>query len=201
MTILKERVDVMFDLETLGTSLDSTIIQIAAAAFDIGTGEISSIFEMSANISYNQELSVDGNTLKWWLNENPALLQDILSGNGTGEGSSSEGIVREFHKWLTDFNNRYRRVYLWGNGPLFDNAMIYYQFEKQRLQKPIHFRNDRDLRTLVDVASAKLGMTDYDLKAKLNRDDLVSHLAVDDVLYQIHVAHKCYNILMKGEGL
>lgn len=38
------RIDIMCDLETLGTKADSTIIQIAAIAFDIYGGKELSFF-------------------------------------------------------------------------------------------------------------------------------------------------------------
>lgn len=40
------RIDVMLDIETMGTEVDSTIVQIAAMAFDINSKEISGRFNV-----------------------------------------------------------------------------------------------------------------------------------------------------------
>jgi hypothetical protein len=64
------RLDIMTDIETLGTKQDATIFQISAVAFDIMTGEHISTFNQIADIEKNAIVRVDGSTIKWWLNTN-----------------------------------------------------------------------------------------------------------------------------------
>src|SRR5690606_3877118 len=90
------RLDVMVDIETLGNKTDSTIIQIAAIAFDITTGKYIYTFNKTANIEENDHVNVTGSTIKWWLNTNKELLTELLN-NGKG---SSEELIRNFHHWL-----------------------------------------------------------------------------------------------------
>ena len=180
----------MADIETLGTKSDSTIFQIAAIAFDIKTGDHISKFNRIANIEENDEMNVTGSTLVWWLNTNKELFTNLLN---SGEGSSTKLLI-DFQSWLMDLTNL-GELYLWGNGILFDNKMIQHQLESIGIYYPIHYKNDRDLRTLVDLASAKLGVTEKELKQHFKDDSLVKHDAFDDVRYQINLAVSCYNLL------
>lgn len=158
------RIDVMVDIETLGTSSDATIFQIATVSFDILTGDILDNFNGLADISQNEFLNVDGSTLKWWLNTNKELLTELLN---NGEGSSTE-LLQDFHKWLTGLTPDSNELCLWGNGILFDNKMIQQQLEDIGLFYPINYKNDRDVRTIVDLAGAKLGITEKELKDQYN---------------------------------
>jgi len=58
------RVDIMTDIETLGTNADSTIIQISAIAFNTMTGEHIAEFNQIADISKNENtINVTGITI------------------------------------------------------------------------------------------------------------------------------------------
>jgi hypothetical protein len=187
------RKDIMLDIETLGTGSNATIFQISAIAFDIETGHQYSTFNSIADISKNKTLKADGSTLKWWLNTNKELLTELLN---KGE-ESSEDLLTNFHKWLKSQDKDNKNIYLWGNGILFDNKMIQEQFVEMGLDYPIFFRNDRDVRTIVDLAGKKLGITEKELKERFNDENLVKHDAFDDVKYQINLVVSCYNLLTK----
>jgi hypothetical protein len=185
------RIDIMTDIETLGTKSDSTIIQIAAIAFDMMTGDHIATFNETVDIEKDDFLNVDGSTIKWWLNTNKELLHTLLSGGK----HSSEEVLEMFHKWVMDLKEG-NDVYLWGNGILFDNKMIQHQLEGNCLSYPIYYKNDRDVRTIVDLASAKLGISENELKERFNDDSLVEHDAFDDVKYQINLVRGCREILI-----
>lgn len=189
------RIDIMVDIETLGTKVDSTIIQISAIAFDINTGEHIDKFNRIADITKNSdyEMNVTGDTLKWWLNTNKELLTRLIN---EGRGSSSR-LLEDFHHWLDDWGSA--DLYLWGNGILFDNRLIQHQFENIGLEYPINFRNDRDLRTLVDVTCAKTGLTREELRERYYDPGLERHDAYNDVANQINLAVNCYREL-KGDA-
>lgn len=191
------RIDVMTDIETLGTNSDSTIFQISAIAFDIRTGEHISEFNQIANISKNEEpLKVTGSTIQWWLKTNAELFSELVNG---GE-QSSEQMIRNFHEWLVLLTppTDNKELYLWGNGILFDNKMLQHQMQELGLKYPIFYRNDRDVRTLLELASFKANTTEKEIRDSLIDDSLVAHNAFDDVIYQIRLAHQCYSILMSN---
>lgn len=180
----------MVDIETLGNKTESTIFQIAAVAFDIKTGKKIAKFNKIADIEQNFNNYITGSTLKWWLNTNKKLLSDLLN---KGKGSSGQ-LLEDFHSWLTSPNLE-GDIYLWGNGILFDNKMIQQQLEDEGLGYPIHYKNDRDVRTIVDLAATKLGISEKELKEKYKDQSLVEHDAYDDVKYQIDLVVGCYKEL------
>jgi hypothetical protein len=181
------RVDVMVDIETLGTKSDSTIFQISAMVFDITTGAILDKFNRIADITKNEdyEMSVTGSTLVWWLNTNPELLADLLN---KGKGSSKR-LLEDFHRWLDDWSSA--DIHLWGNGILFDNKMIQHQFENIGLEYPVKYTNDRDVRTIVDLTCAKLGVDRKELRNKYYDPGLEPHDAFNDVFNQINIVVNC----------
>lgn len=195
---MTNRIDIMVDIETLGNKMDSTIIQLAAMAFDIKKGKTLHEFNQVADIEKNENrINVTGSTLEWWMRTNKELFSELLN---SGE-YSSEDLIRAFHNWIKDIKRIYGEgetdFYLWGNGILFDNAMIRHQMESLKLEYPIFYRNDRDVRTIVDLAGAKSGLSEKELKSKFNDELLVAHNAFDDVVYQIGLVSGCYNMLIK----
>jgi len=189
---MNKKINIMTDIETLGVQANSTIFQISASAFDIETGEIIDSFNKFADVS-KSTLNADGSTLKWWTKTNPELFAQLLN-----EGElSPEELVFEFHGWLTQFTeDKDNDVYLWGNGILFDNNTIRTQFENVGLKYPIFYRNDRDVRTIVDLCANKLGISENELKAKFDDESLTTHNAMDDVVFQVNLVSYCYNKLV-----
>ena len=183
----------MVDLETLGTDVDSTIFQIAAVGFDIKTGAIGSEFNKIADISKNAsfEMTVSGQTLKWWTStaEKARMFRNLLD---QGEGSSTD-LIEDFRRWLQGLN-AIGDVHLWGNGILFDNNILRQHMGEE--DYPIHYRRDRDVRTIVDLACDKLDVNQFDLMKALYTDD-PAHDAMNDALNQVKLVTYCYHVLTK----
>lgn len=193
----ENRTDIMVDIETLGTKADSTIIQIAAVAFNITTGKVIDTVNMIADIAKNKgPLNAAGRTLKWWMETNKELFNDLLSDGD----KASEEILEDFQTWIINLPGSFGDHYLWGNGILFDNRIIQHQLEALGLRYPIHYRNDRDVRTILEMASMKLGVTEEQLKESCALEGRVEHDALDDARYQTALVLLCYRILM-GEVL
>lgn len=183
----KKRIDIMLDIETLGKSGQHAVFQIAAAGFDISTGEIINTFNQVCDIAHSNIL-VDGDTLKWWLNTDKELLTRLLN-----RGNCSEDwMVKSFHNWLSTLQEDYD-IYLWGNGILFDNRIIKEKMDAIGLNYPIFYRNDRDLRTLVELVKVKY---DIDPHEHCKVESTEKHNAMSDVEHQIRVATFCWNKLM-----
>ncbi|MGF0347650.1 3'-5' exonuclease [Rhodococcus sp. IEGM1300] len=187
---MKQRVDIMVDIETLGTEPGSTIFQIAAAAFDITNGDIVSEFDKVADIYCRDDLKIMGGTLKFWLNDNRETyfkLQERASG-------CPHVMVADFWRWLTAFTDQEDAdVYLWGNGILFDNLFLKKAFQEEGLDYPISFRNDRDVRTLREMAEMKAGLTGVPFSYEKVG---TAHDALDDVRSQINMVVAAFNSLM-----
>ena len=182
------RKDIMVDLETLGVSTDSTVFQISAAMFDIRTGEIIDTFDMCCDIE-KMPVAASGSTIKWWLNTNKELLARLLM---SGECSELE-MFQKFHEWIGDGD---KETFLWGNGILFDNNFIRDKFTAFGMKYPIYYRNDRDVRTILELAVMKSGMTEADFRKQFVRENPELHNALEDVKYQVEMVHQCYKVLM-----
>lgn len=179
---------IMTDIETLGTSEGSTIFQIAAAAFNMETGEIKSEINLKMDISTTEDLNVDGDTLKWWLKTDKELLTKLLE-----EGSLTEiEMMTQFNEWIESQEDQPK---LWGNGILFDNQKIKHKLELLGLKYPIFYRNDRDVRTILALASAVSGISDYKIRENIEREEEVAHDAMDDVYKQIRLVCYCYELI------
>ena len=146
---MRERIDIMTDIETLGTQEDVAIIQLSAIAFDINSGEIIDTFDEYVDIENMKALIIDGSTLKWWLkDEKRDVLSDILKkGN-----KKLKRTLFEFEKWIKNLECDNKEKYLWGNGILFDNRIIKESMHKYDITYPIFYRNDRDVRTIAELA-------------------------------------------------
>ena len=193
----KERIDVMVDLETLGTDFNAVIFQIASAAFDIETGNIVEEFNEFADISKltDDDGIINGGTLKWWLDTNKELLAELLSKNNA---YTPRELLVIYHRWLNELTLEYDEVYLWGNGILFDNAIIRHKFENYGLKYPIFYRNDRDVRTIFELAQIKTGETAKEMHDRIYDKERTAHDAMNDVKNQIALVSECYRILTKG---
>lgn len=186
---MKQRIDIMVDLETLGLKQGATIFQIAAAAFDIKTGEIVHTFDKVASIYCTNDLKIEGGTLEFWLNQNRELffkLQERANG-------CPNQLVGDFWRWLTKFTDREDTdVYLWGNGILNDNAWLQHAFEENGLDYPIFFRNNRDTRTLREVTELKAHI----LEKEFTYEKVGTlHDAMDDVRSQVNMVVAMVNFL------
>lgn len=188
------RTDIMVDIESLGKNDDSTIFQISAISFNIETGEHIDTFNRIANIGIG-DINVEGSTLLWWVKNNSELFKELLL---SGEFATKDLLI-DFQGWLRkiQLKSNKKDVYLWGNGILFDNRIIKSQLESMGRSYPIFYRNDRDVRTILELASIKSGLTEEELKDKYFDSELTSHNALNDVINQINLVTACYNIIME----
>lgn len=187
-----KRIDIMLDLETLGIVGDVPIIQISAIAFDIISGEHIGKFDQKIKISDN--LTINKSTLKWWLQTDAKLLESILSDGNASEAISISNFISWINATIEEAGSK-ELVYLWGNGILFDNRIIHHKCEKYGYKYPIFYRNDRDLRTLLELACMKTEK-DFDELKKSAHSGLVQHDALDDCRAQIILASYSYNALI-----
>ena len=191
------RLDIMVDLETLGNTANSTIIQLAAVPFDLTTGEIfgNHIFNKTIDIE-KTPLFVTGSTLKWWFNENPILLGTLLNSGKESE----EAVLKSFIEWIDFLQNSlgFDPPTLWGNGILFDNAILRERMQYYSLKYPILYFKDRDVRTILEIASLKQDIPEKELKKNFMDPEAVAHNALDDALFQVRLVSGCFDILKEG---
>lgn len=192
------RKDIMVDIETLGTGENATVFQVSAMSFDLTTGDKHDSINLIGDIEKYGSLNVDGSTLKWWLNTDKELLTELINKGTYGEYDLFEAL----HKWLEaqSTTGDMKDVYLWGNGILFDNAKLQNNMNSySELKYPIYYKNDRDVRTILELASMKSGLTEDEIKESVTDKNERKHDAFDDIAFQIRLVVKCYEILMNKE--
>lgn len=189
---MNQRIDVMTDIETLGRGDNTTVFQIASCAFNINTGEILSTFNQIADISKDNDIFIDGGTLKWWLKTDKELLAKLLE-SGT---VSQQDMFINFNKWILSLNENNQNVFLWGNGILFDNKLIQSKMQQYGIDYPIFYRNDRYMRTIVELAAIKSDVaTEKEFRTINKKEDYVEHDGLDDVKFQIYILSKAWNVI------
>jgi hypothetical protein len=176
--------DLMIDIETLGTQVNSVITQIGAVYFDRNSAELGK--EISLNIQVqdclNHGLQIDGGALRFWFEQTKCYES------------------RELPSWFKEpiplslALENLRRFYdkealVWAHAtfdfPIIANA---YQVLGQGFCFP--YRKLRDIRTLTDLAGVK--------KDTKKHEDQKSHDALEDCKYQVQYCCECFKILKKS---
>lgn len=183
-----KRLDVMVDIETLGTDLNSHIIMLAWVVFDMKSHERK---EYKLYIHHNNAV-VNMDTLRWWLDTDAELLNNILSKGVVTEKEAIAEFVRIINLLKKDAD-----VYLWGNGILFDNGIIKSKCTYYGIPYPIDYDKDRDVRTLLDLYTARTGMTKAQLKEMFKPSK--EHDALADCIAQINMVRYMYGGIINNE--
>ncbi len=151
----------MFDLETLGHKENAVIIQIGACYFDLNDARDTFFEEINAKSGIDAGFEMTVETVGWWMNQDPR--PDIT------QGGNIYGAIIDFN-W---FASRAKRIWCHVS---FDCQIIINHFKKFISNPSIHYKQFRDLRTLVDLAG--LNLDDYKRVG-------THHNALDDCLFQI----------------
>jgi len=159
---------VMLDIETLGTDPGAAIVSLGAVTFGDGSREG---FYRSVNLpsATGAGLSVDGDTLEWWLEQSDTAQQQL-----TG-GKDLETALADFNEFVHDADE------LWANSPSFDLAIIKFAMELLDIEPAWDFYQERDFRTLKNLPG----------RPKIERSD--EHHAMADADYQADVAAEMLN--------
>jgi len=168
--------DLMLDLETMGNSSTSVIVQIGACYFNRKTGEIGNTFSQNVSIDscLGLGLTVNGSTIQWWMKQENKSWMD-----------NPQGIHESLWNFQTFINVKPNCV--WSHAS-FDVPILFNAYTKAEISIPFHYRCVKDLRTLTNLAK---------MKKKENPDIRKTHNALDDCIYQVEYTVECLNI-MKG---
>lgn len=133
--------NIMLDLETMGNNSNAAIIAIGAVAFD--SDKITSRFYREINLqsAINSGGVIDGSTVTWWLKQSDEARKAFT------DNDNAEHIMVA----LADFAKWYKKVegeQVWGNGAMFDNAILGNAYKNNNFQIPWKFWNDMCYRTV-----------------------------------------------------
>lgn len=189
MTTLKnEVIDISIDLETLGNRGRSAIVSIGMTAFNRTTMDIHDTFECHIDVDdCLRHMRADGSTLLWWLKQSQAARSALVS-NQSGAVKLLVAMTNA-HAFIQQFAGNGNKVCVWGNGSVFDVTLMSDAFEAVMpdTDLPWHFRNVRDVRTILEAASV---LKEFDYKSV--KFIGVAHDALSDSVHQAELIHRSW---------
>lgn len=173
--------DVMVDLETMGTETDTQVISIGAVRFRMGSqDDVETIMEPDrafyarCNL-YDQAIrgrTENPETAAWWADQSDAARAVF---------DEEEEDVAHVLKSFTRFCKGASRI--WGNGNMFDNAIVRSLYTTYGQDYPVGYWKDLDVRTLTYLWNF---LTNWQSKGKRPEVTLgEEHNALDDARRQV----------------
>ena len=135
--------DIMIDIETVGTGPDACILTIAAQTFDPNAlGYLPQDYYARVDIDSQPNREVDDATVEWWATQ-PQEAQDEAFGE---EGRISlKQALEELSKLCFHCN------LTWANGTTFDMVILENAYKQEQLPLPWRFWNVRNARTVYSL--------------------------------------------------
>jgi len=174
--------DIMIDIETMGNTPTSAIVQIGAVAFERMTGEIKGRFLV--NVDLNDEMkkgfTTDASTIEWWMGQkHKTWLVPIDKRHGTVKA------LTDLARWMRD--NLTSGGYVWSHST-FDAPILSYHYNKMGMAMPVRYGRWLDLRTIGVMATGLYSVP------KSERPE-GAHDALVDAEYQAGWFSKCYRLI------
>lgn len=190
---------VMIDLETLGTQQDAVILTMGVQMFDLSSeyiwpeGEITDPVTknripcaINIKIDVDQQLSigrtVDENTIEWWSKQTSEAQQEAFDPCDRIPLPQALQILSDM---IAAGSGPQKKSVVWSKGPTFDIVMLEHAYKQAGLRTPWVYWNVRDARTVYSLCP------NIDVRA----NGPISHRALDDCRQQINILHKCYQQL------
>ena len=135
--------DLMIDLEGLGTGPDTTILTIAAQAFDpFGTGYYDQQYYARVTLESQENRSIQQGTIDWWATQ-PAPARD--------EAFNEEGRV-DLDQALDQLGKLiWHAKRVWAQGPTYDMNILEHAYKSYGKPIPWQFYAVRDSRTVFSL--------------------------------------------------
>lgn len=169
----------MLDIETLGAGPDAALVAFGVVPFDLDNGTMGGGILRTINLSDENIGVLDGDTVKWWMEQSNEAKKATFRPNGLSMKSALEDLLRWMNERHSPVNpGRDCPARLWSKGPQFDERILKAAFTRCGLVWPFHHSAGRDCRTVMELA-AKLGIT-----PKARPATLVEHNALHDALWQ-----------------
>lgn len=179
--------DIMIDIETLGSNFDAAIVQVGWCLFDpFGEGIIGqpSTIDVELASSLEAGLKVEAQTIEWWMVQSEEARAIFASKDKQPLASALEALRGEFDK------HQIRCV--WACPPRLDLAILRNCYKVvARSEPPWHHRVERCLWTLCALVG-------YDRKT-LGPHPTIPHNAGYDAEAQVKQCQAAYKWLLDSE--
>lgn len=174
--------EVMGDIETLSTETHAVVLSIGAVRFALDGNDtwetltddrcVYTVIDQHAQLEIERHVSAS--TKAWWAQQSPEA-RTVLTATPV---SVPEGL-KAFSALCAGASN------LWGNGNMFDNAILRSLYKDFDTAYPIPYWGDLDLRTLKLIAGID----------KPSVPKGVAHNALDDAKYQVLCAQEYWRTI------
>ncbi len=136
--------NVMIDLETMGNGPAAAIVAIGAVAFDISAGEIGPAYYSRVDLksAVRDGGVIDASTVIWWLQQSNEARDEIAR----PADMDIPTALQSFSAYMSDIAVPGAKV--WGNGASFDNVILRGAYQRNGLDTPWEWWNDRCYRTM-----------------------------------------------------
>lgn len=174
-------VDVMLDIETLGTRPGFIVLTVGAVAFDFDTGSEVSSFQANISIKDSQDrgLLIDADTLRWWLEQDKGAFDMAFLSK---EKINLADAASSFSDWFSSVCDGT----IWAQGMDFDMPIWGHAMEAAGVERPWPFRACRDTRSAYHA-------TRFNPKSVKRHG--THHSAIDDARHQI----RCLNAAVRSK--
>lgn len=163
--------DIMIDLETMGTDSNAAIVAIGACAVDVARGVIlTPMWYCSVDLASSMKRGgvVDGSTVMWWMEQNDKARAKLLD-----DPKDIDLSLVTFGAWMASWGEKCR---VWGNGSDFDNVILGNAYKRSDIKLPWSYSHNRCFRTVINLAKG--------LNIPKPERVGVHHNALDDAIYQ-----------------
>lgn len=175
---MKNKLDAMIDVETLGITERALIVEAGLLIFDRTNGKIQSEHLFKINLlsyeEYDDKFNMCISTVLFWLNQTKAAQEKVFKDNG--RSCKVKDVFFDINILLKDINT------MWCH-PSFDYKMFEHHLRVFKIQSNMPFYKVRDLRTAVDLAN-------YDYKNHPFKG--TKHTSLDDCKYQLSYLMECF---------
>lgn len=178
--------DLMVDIETLGTGPQAAIFAIGAVAFDLGTGALAAdrLRLVIDGTTIPADRARDPETVAWWMEQDPALVEQLFC---PADGGLEYGAALDR---LAPALRRAKRV--WAKPPAFDLVILRSAYEGLGRPVPWHYRAECCARTVLGIGR-HLGLAPPPAPA-------VKHDPLADAVAQAQGVCAVYQALRKRRG-
>lgn len=153
---LRNKKQLMIDLETMDKTHDASIVQIGAAWFhalppehwtEWETPPVEETFRVNVDLQSCLDigLTMSAGTIVWWLQQSPEAHRSVFRQTGDDVTRINEALMH-FNSWVRRID---RNPSVWSHGATFDAVILQNAYNKAKIKPPYHYSKVRDTRTLL----------------------------------------------------
>lgn len=147
-TTYKTATHIVVDIETLGTKVNSPMIELGAVVVrnQLIVDSLNVAISLDSNIDHGMT-GIDKSTLVWWLSKG-STLGDILCTPSITVDEGCKKLASLVYKYRTA--SQPNGLFLWSRGTNFDFPVLEYAMNQCKIKVPWKYWDLRDIRTIDD---------------------------------------------------